>query len=291
MLEQFKDFINYIKIERGYSENTVQAYSRDLQHFETFLVPRKLPQANRVLITKYIDHLNNHGFAVKTLERKLACLKSFFHYAQGEGYVDNDPTADINLPKTVKRLPKALSMNETTRLLAAPKGETHLVIRDRAILELLYASGLRASEVVSLQMNDLNLSAAFVRCLGKGSKERVVPIGKLALAAIKHYLEQGRPKFPDKKNSALFLDKNGQQLTRRGLWLIIKKYVKQSGIKEKSSPHTLRHSFATHLLEKGADLRSVQEMLGHADISTTQIYTSVSRERLKKIYQKAHPRA
>ena len=182
-------------------------------------------------------------------------------------------------------------MAETDRLIISARGKDHYSIRNVALLELLYASGMRASEIVALDQNDINFSASFIRCVGKGSKERMVPVGKGALRALKLYLENSREKFMHKGNTALFVDKNGDRLTRQGLWLIVKKYVKKIGIKSKTSPHTLRHSFATHLLEKGADLRSVQEMLGHSDISTTQIYTSVSRERLKKVYLSSHPRA
>jgi integrase/recombinase XerD len=182
-------------------------------------------------------------------------------------------------------------MSEMVRLITSARGKGPILLRDSALLEFLYATGMRASEIIGLNISDINFSVSFVRCFGKGSKERVVPVGRAALNAIKEYLEKGRPKFPQKDKEALFIDKNGERLSRQGLWLMVKKYVKKTGGKEKTSPHTLRHSFATHLLEKGADLRSVQEMLGHSDISTTQIYTSVSRERLKKMYLKAHPRA
>jgi integrase/recombinase XerD len=184
-----------------------------------------------------------------------------------------------------------LSISETIRLISAPREKTHISLRDAALLELLYATGMRASEAIGLKVSDINFEVSFVKCFGKGSKERIVPLNKITLAALQEYLEKGRPRFPAKDKEALFVDKNGGRLTRQGLWLVMKKYVKKSGVKGKTSPHTLRHSFATHLLEKGADLRSVQEMLGHADISTTQIYTSVSRERLKRMYKKAHPRA
>jgi integrase/recombinase XerD len=291
MREPVKDFISYIQIERGYSTNTIQAYSRDLDHFVRFTRPKELPQIGREVVKKYIDYLSDHGFSPASLERKMACLKSFFHYLVGEGKVAVDPTDDFHLPKKAKRLPKALTINEAARLVSSPRGNDPWALRDAALLELLYASGMRASEIIGLNLDDINLEVSFVRCFGKGSKERVVPIGQVALDALKHYLEVGRPKFPIKDKVALFLDKNGERLSRQGLWLVLKKYVKRSGVKSKTSPHTLRHSFATHLLEKGADLRSVQEMLGHADIATTQIYTSVSRERLKKMYLKAHPRA
>jgi integrase/recombinase XerD len=289
--ERIKDFLDFIRIERGYSEHTVNSYRRDLEQFRKFTFAKKLPEAERETIKLYIDHLNNEGLSVSSIERKLACLKSFFHYLSAEGIVKNDPTSDFKLPKKPQRLPKALSISDTLRLISSARGNDPWVLRDAAILELLYASGMRASELVSLNISDINFSVSFVRCMGKGSKERVVPVGKAALLAIKVYLEKARPQFPQKDKEALFVDKNGERLTRQGLWLIIKKYVKKAGVKGKTSPHTFRHSFATHLLEKGADLRSVQEMLGHSDISTTQIYTSVSRERLKKMYLKAHPRA
>jgi integrase/recombinase XerD len=288
-MEKFlKDFLDFVKIERGYSENTVAAYKRDLDQFQKFSQKKKV---DREIIKSYLEHLYNDGFSVSSTERKLACLKSFYKYLIREGKLDKDPTVDIKLPKKAKRLPKALGIGETIRLISSPREKDHISIRDVALLEMLYATGMRASEIVGLNISDINLSVSFVRCTGKGSKERIVPINKITLKAIKEYLEKARPEFPQKDKNALFLDKNGKRLSRQGLWLVVKKYVKLSGVKGKTSPHTLRHSFATHLLEKGADLRSVQEMLGHADISTTQIYTSVSRERLKRVYNKAHPRA
>ncbi|MBU0672701.1 MAG: site-specific tyrosine recombinase XerD [Candidatus Margulisbacteria bacterium] len=291
MKEQIKDFLEFIKVERGYSENTAKAYDRDLGQFIRFSNGKKSKDIDRELIKSYLEHLYDNGYAVSSTERKLACLKSFFHYLVREGKAAADPTSDIKLPKKAKRLPKALSISETIKLISAPREKNFMALRNAALLELLYASGMRVSEAAGLNVSDINFSVSFVKCFGKGSKERIVPINKITLAAIKEYLEKARPKFPQKDKEALFLDKNGQRLTRQGMWLVIKKYVKITGVKGKTSPHTLRHSFATHLLEKGADLRSVQEMLGHADIATTQIYTSVSRERLKRMYKKAHPRA
>jgi len=288
MEKQIQDFLDFIKIERGYSANTTISYQRDLKQFAKFVKSRFV---DRDLVKEYLEHLYNKGYAVTTTERKLACLKSFFHYQMREEIIEEDPTVDIKLPKKAKRLPKSLSISETIKLVSAPREKNFMAVRDLAMLELLYASGMRASEIVSLNISDINFSVSFVKCLGKGSKERIVPINKITLAALKIYLEKARGDFPQHDKQALFLDKNGERLTRQGLWLVIKKYVKLTGVKGKTSPHTLRHSFATHLLEKGADLRSVQEMLGHADIATTQIYTSVSRERLKRIYKKAHPRA
>ncbi|MFH1825841.1 MAG: site-specific tyrosine recombinase XerD [bacterium] len=286
-----KDFLDFIQIERGFSEHTVNSYKLDLKQFQKFLKDKDPKSIDRRCVQDYAEHLYDQGYAASTQERKLACLKSFFHHLVREGVLETDPTADVRLPKKAKRLPKALSISDTLKLIAAPIEEGHLALRNLAILELMYATGLRASEIVGLNLDDINLSVSFVKCFGKGSKERIVPINKLTLKALKSYIEQGRPKFPKGDDKSLFLDKNGGRLRRQGLWLVIKKYVKLSGVKGKTSPHTLRHSFATHLLEKGADLRSVQEMLGHADIATTQIYTSVSRERLKKMYNKAHPRA
>jgi integrase/recombinase XerD len=289
--DHIKDFLEFIKVERGYSGNTTKSYKKDLDQFLRFARDRKLKEIDRDLIKSFLEHLYDEGYSVSSTERKLACLKSFFRYLVREGEIEADPTSDIKLPKKAKRLPKALSISETIKLISAPREKGHIALRNIALLELLYATGMRASETVGLNISDINFEVSFVKCFGKGSKERIVPMNKVTLKALKEYLEKGRPEFPKKDKEALFVDKNGERLTRQGLWLVIKKYVKQTGVKEITSPHTLRHSFATHLLEKGADLRSVQEMLGHADISTTQIYTSVSRERLKRMYKKAHPRA
>ncbi len=291
MKNQIEDFLSFVQVERGYSENTVKSYLKDLNQFLSYTKADKPKQIDRDRIKNYLEYLYDKGYAVSSTERKLACLKSFFHYMLREGRIEIDPTSDIKLPKKAKRLPKALSISETIKLVSSPRQKTHLAVRDSALLEMLYASGMRASEMVGLNIKDINFEVSFVKCFGKGSKERIVPINKLAMTALKTYLDQSRQQFPKKDKEALFVDKNGERLRRQGLWLIIKKYVKITGVKGNTSPHTLRHSFATHLLEKGADLRSVQEMLGHADIATTQIYTSVSRERLKRMYKKAHPRA
>jgi len=292
LLQHSQEFLDYLKIERGYSDNTINSYQRDLKQFFAFAKLAKPQEVDRNDVKSFLEHLYDKGFSVASIEHKLACLKSFFKYWVGEGKVNINPTQDFKLPKKAQRLPKSLSIGDTIRLVASPREKTYFALRDIALLELLYATGMRASEATGLNVGDINLEVSFVKCFGKGSRERIVPINKITLAALKEYLEKGRTKFPQKdKEEALFLDKNGRRLTRQGIWLTIKKYVKQSGVKGKTSPHTLRHSFATHLLEKGADLRSVQEMLGHADIATTQIYTSVSRERLKRVYNKAHPRA
>lgn len=290
MRDCIRDYLEFIRVERGYSDHTAKSYQKDLDQFIKFSKVNSLKDMNREKIRSFLERLSEE-FSVPSIERKLACLKSFFHYLLREGKIAKDPTSDFKLPRKAKRLPKALSISETIKLIAAPAGDNHLALRDAALLEMLYATGMRASEAVGLNISDVNQAVSFVKCFGKGLKERIIPVNKATLRAVKKYLEKGRPKFPQKDKEALFLDKNGQRLTRQGLWEMVKKYVKKTGIKGSTSPHTLRHSFATHLLERGADLRSVQEMLGHADISTTQIYTSVSRERLKRMYLKAHPRA
>jgi len=280
-----QDFIDYLKFEKGCSNHTLSSYERDIQQFFKYLGAKN---PDRETFKKYLDHIENLGFAPATRMRKQAALKAFFHYLLSEGKLKTDPTSDFKLPKLGVRLPKALTFQDTITLIkSAAKNK-----RDLAVLELLYASGLRASELISLQINDINLEAQFVKCFGKGGKERIVPVGEIAKNALKDYIETERPKHLKKETETiLFLDRNGTSLTRQALWELVKKYVKKSGIKLKTSTHTLRHSFATHLLEHGADLRTVQEMLGHSNISTTEIYTSVSRERLKKVYLKSHPRA
>jgi integrase/recombinase XerD len=286
MDKQIEDFLNFIKFERGYSENTISSYKRDLLHFKSHIDKMHITSISsitRTVVSAFLTSLVGMGLEASSVERHISTVKSFFAYLIREGVVKSNPTADIKLPKKAKRLPKALTMNEAKLLVEMPKSA-----RDKAIMELLYATGLRASELINLSLNDLNLDVGFIKCFGKGGKERIVPVGSAAVSALKEYIAKDRPK---KEVDVLFLDNRGKHLTRQGLWFIVKKYVKLSGVRGSATTHTLRHSFATHLLEKGADLRSVQEMLGHSDISTTQIYTSVSRERLKKIYHSAHPRS
>ncbi|NQU18329.1 MAG: site-specific tyrosine recombinase XerD [Candidatus Saganbacteria bacterium] len=286
MKKHLPDFLDYINLERGYSKHTVSNYKRDLDQFFDFV---KGALIDRDRVSQYMKKMTDQGFAPASIMRKLATLKSFFHYLLSDGKIENDPTADLKLPKIGMRLPKALTMNDVKKLLITPRKS----LRDRAILELLYASGLRASELIGLKLGDINFEASFVKCFGKGGKERIVPIGQVAKDVLRKYIETERAEqinagpVPE----AMFLDRNGTALSRQALWDIIKKYVKKSGLKSKTTTHTLRHSFATHLLENGADLRTVQEMLGHANIATTQVYTAVSRERLKKVYRQAHPRA
>jgi integrase/recombinase XerD len=296
MQQPIDEFLSYLTFERGYALNTLSSYKRDLRQFSDFLAQRKiteLKRINRSILSLYLLELKDKDFKTSSIGRKLACLKSFFHFLLGEGMIEHDPAEHIPLPKLGLRLPKSMTTAEVFTLLESPSDNNIYGTRDRAMLETLYASGMRATELIRLNVADIDLSVEFIRCFGKGGKERIVPLGKKALAALQKYLNFSRPKLARRKNEdqALFLDKFGKRLTRQGLWYLIKKYVKNANLRAAVSPHTLRHSFATHLLEGGADLRSVQEMLGHADIGTTQIYTSVSRERLKKVYNKSHPRA
>ncbi|MBI5700680.1 site-specific tyrosine recombinase XerD [Candidatus Saganbacteria bacterium] len=285
MIQYLQEFLDYLNFEKGFSKHTLSNYKRDIQQFFKFI---KGDELNRETFKKYLDHLENIGFSPATRMRKQAAMKAYFHYLLAEGKTKVDPTADFKLPKLPIRLPKALSLNDIYSLLKSASKN----MRDTAILEMLYAAGLRASELISLELNDVNLDAGFVKCMGKGEKERIVPIGEMAKNALEHYIKEERPKMlRNESQTALFLDRNGTKMSRQALWDIVKKYVIKSGVRSKTSTHTLRHSFATHLLEHGADLRTVQEMLGHSNISTTEIYTSVSRERLKKIYLKFHPRA
>jgi integrase/recombinase XerD len=286
MQETINDFLNYLEFERGYSKNTTSSYRRDLEQFDKFLHGLgvlTLENISRSTISSFVTGLSGMGLMSSSVERHIAAIKSFFGYLIREGKLKTNPTSDIQMPKKSKKLPKALSMLEAKNLVESPKK-----LRDRAILELLYATGLRASELINLTMNDVNLDVGFIKCFGKGGKERIVPMGESAARVIKSYIKTERPKVAV---DTLFLDSHSKKLSRQGLWGIVKKYVKKSGVRGSATTHTLRHSFATHLLEHGADLRSVQEMLGHSDISTTQVYTSVSRERLKKVYLSAHPRA
>jgi integrase/recombinase XerD len=286
------EFLSYLSVEKGCSRHTLTSYKRDLGQFAKMLGKKPVEGVSRGDLSLFLARLSSR-FSITSVARKISALKSFFHFLAREGYVKQDPSKNIQLPKLPKRLPKALTFGEIFQLLSfGEESKTYLWLRDLAVLELLYASGLRSSELVALNIGDINLEVSFVKCTGKGDKERIVPVGKKALAAIKEYIEAFRPKLlKDKNEKALFLDKNGQRLSRQGVFNLVKKYVQKAGIARHASPHTLRHTFATHLLERGADLRSVQEMLGHANISTTQIYTSVSRERLKKVYSQAHPRA
>lgn len=290
-----EEFINYLSAERGLAKNTLESYGRDLRQFQAFLATDHVDmvkQANRAAIFSYLQSLQVKGRAVSTISRNLAAIKSFYQFLVREKYIDKDPSANLESPKLEKRLPKILSVAEVEELLKQPNNFLPTGMRDRAMLELLYATGIRVSELISLNISDVNLDMGYLKCYGKGSKERIVPVGSIAVKCVQEYINKGRPKLIRTYDEpALFVNHHGNRLTRQGFWKIIKKYAQEAHINKDITPHTLRHSFATHLLENGADLRSVQEMLGHADISTTQIYTHVTRNHLKEVYDKTHPRA
>ena len=296
MDELTDDYERYLLIDQGKSQNTIQSYMRDLKKFVTFINEQELVEINNInkdTIQLYIISLNKAGYAASTTNRMISTLKNFFHYLIREQKMDHNPMNLIQGAKNRKHLPKTLSSKEIDRLLEAPDTETNNGIRDRAILEVMYASGLRVSELTHLKMNELHLELGFIQTIGKGDKERIIPIGEEALFWIKKYLEEVYPVYAKKSTDStiLFLTQRGKQFTRQGIWKNLKKYVNLAGIDHEVSPHILRHSFATHLLENGADLRMVQELLGHSDISTTQIYTHVSKQRLQEIYRNSFPRA
>lgn len=287
-------FLDYLSVERGLAGNTIQAYRRDLAHYLHFLdavAKKTVAASDREDIRRFMMHEKDKGLSVNSIARALAALRMFYRFLSRERLIKTDISSYIDSPKLWKRIPDVLSLEEVERLIDAPDGNTDQGIRDRAILELMYATGMRVSEVSSLKVGDVNGEVGFVRCFGKGKKERIVPLGKKAVAAIARYEQRGRPKFLKGKTSPeLFLNRSGRRISRISLWKLIKGYARKVRIKKPMKPHILRHTFATHLLERGADLRSVQEMLGHANIATTQIYTHVTKDRLKSIHRTFHPR-
>ncbi len=298
MMEYYKeDFLHYLVVERGLAQNTIESYNRDLTSYIKFLQKNlQITDINKVTradIMKFLSFLKNSGKSSRTIARHIASIRSFHHFLIRDRITDHDPTELIETPQTEMKLPKVLSTGEVETLLNAPDLSTVLGIRDKAMLELMYATGMRVSELIRLNLNDIHLQLGFVRCFGKGNKERIIPVGKHATEALENYLMKARPQLlKQRKNTeALFLNHHGKRLSRQGFWKIVKQLAQKAGIHKELTPHTLRHSFATHLLENGADLRSVQEMLGHADISTTQIYTHVTKTRLKDVYKRFHPRA
>ena len=287
-----QQFADYLRVERGLAVNTVKSYSRDLAGFTDFLEDSHLDsvlEATRLNITEYLAHLRRRGLASSTVDRKTDSLRSFYRFLTAERYTEDDPTRLIESARSWSKLPGVLSVEEMQSLLEQPNTSKPLGLRNMVVLEIMYATGLRVSELTGLRITDLNPEIGYLRCLGKGNKERVVPIGSKALAAVKEYLDSGRPLL-NPEGDYLLVNNRGKKLTRDGVLRIIKKLAKSAGIQKNVSPHTLRHCFATHLLERGADLRSLQEMLGHADIATTQIYTHVNSKRLKDVHQKFHPR-
>jgi integrase/recombinase XerD len=294
------DFLAYLEFERGLSRNTLEAYRSDLLQYGRFLSERggEALGVSGADISDFLTTLARGNGADKapaspaTLHRKAACLRSFYRHLRRENLLDGDPTAALSSPRRGKRLPEVLTRGEVQSLLSQPSGSDPASLRDRALLEVMYACGLRASEVIGLEVSDVDLDEGLLRARGKGSKERVVPVGRAAVAAMRAYLAHGRPLLVRMRpERGLFVNFRGQSLTRQGLYKIVRRHAVSAGLADRMSPHTLRHTFATHLLSGGCDLRSVQEMLGHADVATTQLYTHLSSERLKEVYFAAHPRA
>jgi len=294
MQEFVESFLNYLSTERGLAKNTIISYQKDLFYYIDFLKKQGIDALSKTTkndITDFMLQQKEQGISANSISRRLAAIKGFYRFLFRERILRADPSSLIDSPKIFKKIPEALSLNEVEDLLNQPDIKDIQGIRDKAILELLYATGMRVSEAVNLKIDNLNLEIGFLRCIGKGNKERIIPFGKKAKAIIKRYLEISRPKLLKGKTSPfLFLNRFGQKISRQSLWKIIKKYAKSARIKKPIRPHILRHSFATHLLERGADLRSVQEMLGHSNISTTQIYTHINKDRLKTIHKLFHPR-
>ena len=288
-------FLTHVKVEKGLSPNTVSAYRRDLLKFHEFVQKRKrtLETVSRDDIVDFLASLYRQKLESKSVARHLVTLRNFFRFAQTQEVISEDPTMHLESPKIHRSLPGYLRMEEVERLIAQPDLKTPYGLRDRAMLEVLYSTGLRVSELIGLRVSDLDTKVGSVRCIGKGDKERIVPVGRKALSIVEKYLRDARPKLLGKLagGPTLFVNRRGGALSRVGVWKILSAYGRQAGLRVALTPHMLRHSFATHVLERGADLRSVQLMLGHADISTTQIYTHVVEDRLKQIYKAHHPRA
>lgn len=287
-----KEYTNFLKIEKRYSSNTVQAYYRDISQFFQFAGEGPVETFDSTKIRSYIMKCLGEGRNSRSTARYLSSLKSFFKFLCEENYLKDNPAEILESPKLWRKLPNIISLDEVEALLACPDPKTLFGIRDKAMLEVLYATGLRVSELISLKSSDVDLQVGFLRSMGKGSKERVVPLGAVAQSAVQDYIDIAR-RVLLKGNTAheLFITRRGSKMTRQGFWKILKAYALKANIRTNVSPHTLRHAFATHLLERGADLRSVQEMLGHADISTTQIYTHILQDRMRQVHDKFHPRA
>lgn len=288
-------FLDHLLVERGLSANTISAYGRDLNGFIRYLLDLHISSFDDLtddILAGYINTLRTSGISPNSISRKVSAIRTFCKFLCREGYSKRDYTANLEGMRNIQRLPNILDVDEVSRLLEQPQTNTPAGVRDRAMLETMYASGLRVSELINLRLSDVNLTAGFIRCIGKGSKERIIPIGSVAIDYINKYLLSGRGAFVKSgSNEFLFLTNRGRSMTRVYFWKLVKKYAAMAGITKHLTPHTLRHSFATHLLQGGADLRSIQEMLGHQDISTTQIYTHISRNKLKETYRKTHPRS
>lgn len=296
MEEQIIDYLHYLLIERGLSKNTRESYERDLNQYLDYLKKNKVTswqEVDRFTILGLLHQLQTEGKSSATIARMISSLRRFHQFLRQERYTEHDPMQHIESPKKQQRLPDTLSLEEVERLIETPDTKELLGLRDRAILEVMYATGLRVSELIGLKLNDLHLSLGLLQTLGKGDKERIVPLGDYAIEWIGRYLDEARPLLTGKhpEEDHLFVNHHGTGLSRQGIWKNLKQIVRQAGITKTVTPHTLRHSFATHLLENGADLRTVQELLGHADISTTQIYTHITKKRMTDVYKEYFPRA
>lgn len=293
--DDINDYLHYLEVERGLVKNTISSYHQDLQSFSRFLATQKMTnfdQVDRYVILNYLATLQDEQKAKTSISHAVSTLRRFFAYLANHGEIVADPMIHIDPPKTGQHLPQVLTTNEVDALLKVPDTAKPLGIRDRAMLEVMYATGLRVSELVNLTLDELHLEMGLIQPLGKGDKERIIPIGDIAVEWLQRYLQTVRPKLlKDQHSQYVFLNAHGHHLSRQGVWKNLKAMVKSAGITKNVTPHTLRHSFATHILENGADLRVVQELLGHSDISTTQIYTHISKQRLTEVYQKFHPRA
>jgi len=297
LTDPIEDYLHFIKVERQLSDNTLQSYKRDLLAYARHLYhEQKKSDFNQVIrehILLYLDSLRAVGKSSKTVSRQISSIRSFHQFLLREKVCDQDPTVHLEMPKKEQTLPKVLSIEDIDALISAPSIEKPQGIRDIAILEMMYGSGMRISELIALNLEDVHITMGFVRVFGKGGKERIIPLGRGALTACTNYLNEARPQLLGNapKNDAFFITQRGKGFTRQGCWKIIKEHAQAAGITKEITPHVLRHSFATHLIENGADLRAVQELLGHSDISTTQIYTHVSKTRLSEVYKQFHPRA
>ncbi|NOU97632.1 site-specific tyrosine recombinase XerD [Paenibacillus sp. LMG 31456] len=296
MKNELQSFIHFLSDERGLARNTLESYERDIIQYLSFLEEQgieSLTDTKKIQISSYLMHLKQLGRAAATQSRNMVSIRAFYHYLVRERRIQQDPTLYIETPKLEKRVPNVLTITEVESLLDAPNTEVPNGMRDKAMLELLYATGIRVSELIYLDVENVNLELGFVRCVGTALKERIIPLGGIAADYVASYIQIMRPRLlkHSETEQALFINHLGTRITRQGFWKIIKKYAAETQIVKEITPHTLRHSFAAHLLENGADLRSVQEMLGHADISTTQIYTQVTRSKMKEVYDRAHPRA
>ncbi|MBO0481985.1 site-specific tyrosine recombinase XerD [Candidatus Enterococcus courvalinii] len=295
MKEELSEYLHYLNIERGLSANTRKSYERDLEQYLHFMEEKKITSwqmVDRYLVIQYLEKLHEEQKATATITRMISSLRRFHQFLRQERYTDHDPMQHIDTPKKAQKLPSTLTLKEVETLIETPDTSKTLGIRDRAILEVMYATGMRVSELINLKLGDLHLSLGLLQTIGKGDKERIIPLGDYAIQWLERYLDEARPLLvKDTSELHVFVNNHGKGLSRQGIWKNLKQLVQQAGIRKDVTPHTLRHSFATHLLENGADLRTVQELLGHADISTTQIYTHITKKRMTDVYKQHFPRA